>query len=76
MIANTDDSDFNDILHRVLPTTSAGWFKIGLIIAMGKLHNGESESSSDEETLDVESPCMRRNADSFCSVISGGSSTV
>ena len=65
--------DFDDLLHRVMPTTSFGWFKIGLLISTGKID--ESDSSSESEVA-TPSPCMRRNSDSFCSVLSAGSETV
>ncbi len=66
----TLDFDFDDLLHRVMPMTSFGWFKIGLLIATGKIDESDSSSSA------TPSPCMRRNSDSFCSVISAGSETV
>jgi hypothetical protein len=59
----------SDLIHRVNPQTSIGWFIIGLLIKHNydPIENKSSDDSDSDnsEVLTPDAPRMRRNATSF-----------
>ena len=68
-------NDLSDLIHRINPTTSIGWFIIGLFVE-NSITVKEDNSSDVSESSDVstpDAPRMRRNALSFGSFTSNSS---
>lgn len=69
--------DESDLIHRVNPRTSFGWFLIGLFVKTKymrlKSNDSDSDSTESSEVLTPDAPRMRRNATSFGSFSSTAS---